>query len=93
MDINKEELLVMMNSFSKERNLGPNGWTIEFFLSFFDLLGEDLLKIVLELKDKGKMIGNLNSTFFTLIPMVDHPDAFRDFSHISLCNVLYKIVA
>lgn len=93
MDINKIELLVVMNSFRKERSPSPDGWTFEFFLSFFDLLGDDILKMVLELKDKGMMPWNLNSTFISLIPKVDHLDTFGEFRPISLCNVLYKIVA
>ena len=39
-DISKEELLVVMKSFKMERNPNPYGWTIEFFLASFDLLGD-----------------------------------------------------
>ena len=76
MDTNKEELLVVMNSFKKKRILGLDGWTVEFLLAFFELLGEYLLKMVSELKEKGKMPRNLKSTFTALIPKVDHPDTF-----------------
>jgi len=34
--------------FKKEKSPGPDGWTSEFFIFFFDLLGEDLLAMVEE---------------------------------------------
>lgn len=49
--------------------------------------------MVMEIKGRGKMLGILNSTFIALIPKVDHPDNSGDFRPISLCNMLYKIVA
>lgn len=64
-----------------------------FFLAFFDLLGDDLLKMTMEVKDIGKNPGSMNSTFIALIPKVDHPDSFVDFRPISLCNLLCKMVA
>lgn len=66
---------------------------MEFFLAFFDLIGDDLLKLVMEVKDKGKITGSMNSTFLALIPKVDHLDSFGDFRPISLCNLVYKVVA
>ena len=48
--------------------------------------------MVMEIKDRGKMLGSLNSTCISLIPKFDHPDNFGYFRPISLCNMLYKIV-
>jgi hypothetical protein len=54
--------------FSKDKSPGPNGWTVEFYLHFFDLVGPELLELVEDTRIKGKVIGALNSTFLTLIP-------------------------
>ena len=35
----------------------------------------------------------LNSTFLTLIPKCDKPSSFADFRPISLCNLIYKLIA
>lgn len=32
--------------FKKDKSLGPDGWLVEFYLAFFELLGEDLLHII-----------------------------------------------
>ena len=93
MDISKEELLAIIKSFKKDHSPSPDGWNIKFFLAFFDLMGEDLLKMVMEIKGSGKMPKSLKSTFIALIPKVDHPNNFGDLRPISLYNMLYKIVA
>ena len=37
-----EELKSVLFHLKKEKSPGPDGWTVEFFTSFFDLVGEDL---------------------------------------------------
>ena len=82
-----------MSSFKKSKSLGPNGWLIEFFVEFFELLGDDILKVILEIQTEGKMAGSMNATIIALIPKSSDPSSFNDFRPISLCNVLYKIKA
>ena len=36
---------------------------------------------------------NVNNTLITLIPKCDNPSTVRDLHPITLCNVLYKIIA
>jgi hypothetical protein len=72
---------------------GPDGWTVEFFTYFFDLVGEDLLEMVEESRRLGKINGGLNSTFLTLIPKANKPVTYEDFRPISLCNLCYKVIS
>jgi hypothetical protein len=65
---------------------------VEFFLAFFDLLGEDILGLVEESRRKGRVSGALNATFVALIPKSDKPDSFGGFRPIALCNLVYKII-
>jgi hypothetical protein len=81
-----------MRRFQTSKIPGPYGWTIEFFLGFFDLLGQDILRLVEEIRLTGQIPLSLNSTFITLIPKKDNPDSLDDFKPISLCNCIYKIV-
>jgi hypothetical protein len=83
-EVNLEELKGVMKNFQKEKIPGLVGWTIEFFLGFFDLLGQDILRLVEETRLTGQMPLNLNSTFITLIPKKDNPDSLDDFRPISL---------
>jgi hypothetical protein len=59
----KEELLNILKAFTKDKSPGPDGWTVEFFLHYFDLVGEDLLGMVEESRRKGEVIKALNSYF------------------------------
>lgn len=35
----------------------------------------------------------VNSTNIVLIPKIDHPISTKDYRHISLCNVIHKIIS
>jgi hypothetical protein len=87
-----EELKSILFHFKKEKSSGPDGWTTEFFIYFFDLVGEDLLAMVEESRRLGSIVGGLNSTFLTLIPKANNPSTFDDFRPISLCNLCYKVI-
>jgi hypothetical protein len=81
-----EELKVVLNSFQKDKIPRPDGWTIEFFLGFFDSIGQDILSLVEETRITGQMPLSLNSTFIALIPNKDNLNTLDDFRPISLCN-------
>ena len=38
-EVSEEELKVALRSFQKDKSPGPDGWTIEFFIDLYDLLG------------------------------------------------------
>ena len=71
----------------------PDGWPVEFFLGFFNLLGGDVLAAAELSRLEGQMEGALNSTFIFFIPKKDKPLTFLDFRPISLCNLIYKLIA
>jgi hypothetical protein len=86
------EVLSTLKGFAASKSPGPDGWTVEFFLAFFYLLGPKLLAVVEESRLKGKVSGALNATFLALIPKSDKPNTFEGFRPISLCNLTYKII-
>eukprot|EP00253_Pinus_taeda_P033192 PITA_33192 len=86
------ELESTLKWFKKEKSPGLDGWTIEFYLSFYDLLGQDLLQVVEERRLSGSLYNAINSTFIALVPKSDTP-SFDDYRPISLCNCLYKIIS
>jgi hypothetical protein len=89
----KEELWKVLKEFAKDKSPGPYGWTVEFFLHFFELVGEELLEVVEDSRRRGEVIKDLNSTLLVLIPKVNKSTTFGDYIPIALCNLCYKIVA
>ena len=87
------EIELALKSFKKDRSPGPDGWPVEFFLHFFDLLGKDLLSAVECARIFGFITPSINSTFLALIPKKDKPVSFVDFRPISLCNLVYKLIS
>jgi hypothetical protein len=83
----------VLKSFSKDKSPGPDRWTVELFLKYFDLIGNDVHEAMDESRNLGSMVRSLNSTFIALILKVDNPTRFGDFRTISLCNIAYKVIA
>jgi hypothetical protein len=67
------EILSTLKGFTASKSPGPDGWTVEFFLAFFDLLGNELWRWLKSLDRKGRVSGALNATFLALIPKSDKP--------------------
>ena len=91
-EVIEEELKMALQSFQKDKSLGPDGWTIEFFIELYELLGDDILKVVEHSHLSGRISACFNSTFIALIPKVDNPKTLHDFRPISLCNYIYKVI-
>jgi hypothetical protein len=70
-----------------------DNWTMELFIGFYDLVEEDLIRIIEKVRVSGKVLGAFNSTFLALIPKKDKPWPFNEFILISLCYCVYKLVA
>jgi hypothetical protein len=88
----KEEVLEVLRGFKKDKSPSPEGWTMEFFLFFFDLVADDLLEAVEESRLSGAVNNSLNSNFIALIPKVSGPASFGNFKPIALCNLCYKVI-
>lgn len=93
LEVSKGELIEVLYSFQRDKSLGPDGWPIEVYMGFYELLGGDLLWVVEESRAVGHIHAPLNSTFLASIPKLDNLVSYDDFRPISLCNCLYKIIS
>jgi hypothetical protein len=64
-----------------------------FFKSFWDVVGQQLTKEVLDVLRGGWLPEGWNDTIISLIPKVEKLDKVTDLRPISLCNVVYKVVS
>jgi len=88
LSVTLHEIEVVLKACAKEKSLGPDGWMVEFFIGFWDLIGTEVLELVKESRMRGSIYGALNSTFIALIPKVSKTSSFDDYRPISLCNFL-----
>lgn len=63
-----QEVHFIFKSFSKDKCPRLDRWTIELFLHFFDLLGQDLIQMVEQSRLEGYITNEINSTYISLIP-------------------------
>ncbi len=91
--VTEDELHRILKAFSKDKCPGPDGWTIEFFLHFFDLIKLELLKMIEDSRINGFIHTQSTSTLIALIPKKRDADTFSDFRPISLCNISFKIIS
>jgi hypothetical protein len=91
-EVTTDEILGVLKGFKKDKSPGPDGWSVEFYLEFFELLKNDLVEMIEEIRVSGIVPPVLNATFIAIIPKVGKPESFQDFRPISLCNLCYKIM-
>ena len=72
---------------------GPNGMSPIFYKSFWHIVGKDVTEVVLNALNSSFVLDSLNSTFIALIPKIKDPKKVSNFRPISLCYVVYKLIA
>ena len=72
---------------------GPDGMSPIFYKTFWHIVGRDVTEAVLNALNNGHVPANFNATFIALIPKIKDPKKVSDFRPISLCNVVYKLIA
>lgn len=72
---------------------GPDGFTIEFFTTSWDLVGSDLVEAVQEFFVNGTLHRQVNATVIALISKFPGASSLKEFRPISLCNTVYKIIS
>lgn len=77
--VSEEELLRNMKSFKRDKFPRPDGWTIEFFIHFFDLIKDDLLRMVEGSRISSSINQMTSSTNIAFIPKKENAESFMDF--------------
>ncbi|PNX97557.1 ribonuclease H [Trifolium pratense] len=88
----KEEVYLAMKDLKPMAAPGPNGLPAQLYHNYWDIIGSNILHMVLNILNNQGDPSHLNSTNICLIPKVNNPTSPSDFRPISLCNVSLKII-
>lgn len=90
--VTKEEVLGALNTMKPFKAPGPDGFKAVFFKQYWDIVRDDIWKMISGAFTHGRVDPTLTDTLIALIPKVDSPKNFKEFRPISLCNTMYKIL-
>lgn len=93
MAFEKEEIKRALFQMFPAKAPGPDGLPAHFFQRNWELCGDEISEIVLQVLRGEDDPTIINNTCIVLIPKVDNPNELGQFRPISLCNVIYKIAS
>ncbi|XP_071912962.1 uncharacterized protein [Coffea arabica] len=91
--VTEQEISQAVFSMHPNKSPGPDGMSPVFFQKFWSILKVDIICAVNSFFDSGFILKSINETLISLIPKIELPSTIADLRHISLCNVLYKIIS
>lgn len=88
-----EEEIWKIIKYMRNASPGPHGLNAAFYKAAWGWIKNDLMELIQKFYHTGNIPAELNKTNIVLIPKKNRPTSPVDFRPISLCNVLYKIIA
>eukprot|EP00253_Pinus_taeda_P009099 PITA_09099 len=92
-EITLEEIEWSLHSMPMDKAPGPDGFTVAFYRSHWEIIKKDYTRMAKNFFTKFKMGSSIKSSHLALIPKDPNPQSFDRFRPISLCNVSYKIIS
>jgi hypothetical protein len=87
----KDEVQTTLFMMHPNKAPGSDGFTVGFFQKHWQLIKEDVSKVVLNFLNGDEMPDSVNNSVLAFIPKLKNPQDLTNFRPIALCNVLYKI--
>lgn len=92
-DVDEKEVKQALFSMNPNKAPGSDGMSPLFFQKFWYIIKSDIIAAVKNFFHSGFMLKSFNHTVISLIPEVNNPTSLKNYRPISLCKVVYKIIA
>lgn len=90
---NDDEIQLALKGMGPMKALGDESFLALFFQKFCYIIGLEVTSFCLQILNENFDIELLNITNIVLIPKIQNPSNMVNFRPISLCCVLYKLIA
>lgn len=87
------DVLKSFKSMGKNKSPGPDGYPVEFYLTAWSVIGEDVVRGILHFFNTLHLPRIVNSTAIALIPKSRPAASIANYRPISCCNTLYKCIS
>ena len=87
------EVYEALQGLALNKSPGLDGLPVEFYLTFWDMLGEDLVEVFNESFSKGCLPPSMHAGLITLLPKKGDRLLRKNWHPVSLLNVDYKLCA
>ncbi|KAA3480199.1 reverse transcriptase [Gossypium australe] len=89
----EEEIWTALTEMGPTKAPGEDGLPAIFYQKCWSIIGKDVSYYCLQQLNNGMNVSSINKTNIVLIPKVPNPNNISQFRPISLCNVIYKLIA
>ncbi|KAA3480508.1 reverse transcriptase [Gossypium australe] len=89
----EDEVRMALKGMGPTKAPGLDGFPAVFFKKYWHIMGKKVLRFCLGVLNEGREAEAANLTNIVLFPKVKNPISLVNFRPISLCNVVYKIIA
>ncbi|XP_018473790.2 uncharacterized protein LOC108845015 [Raphanus sativus] len=91
--VSAEEIVSAIQALPKDKVSGPDGFTKEFFVAAWPVIGKEFIISVQSFFLFGFLPTGINATILALIPKSVDAQSMKDYRPIACCNFLYKVIA
>ena len=89
----REEVVIALQQMHPTKAPGPDGMSAIFFQKYWDIVGNDVTCMVLNVLNSNMSMVEINRTNIALVPKTNSPTKMTEFRPISLSNVIYKLIS
>lgn len=88
----ESEIWNVVKNMPRNKCPGPDGFTVEFFVASWSIVGSDFCKGILYFFDTLQLPRIVNSVVLALVPKRNPTSTMSDFRPIACCNIMYKCI-